>query len=109
MTNYALGRWIVEERQNGADRAKYGARVLDRLSEALTEEFGRGYSRETLKNCRRFYLEYKDRILNRGGAVRYLSSDPTIATVDENGKVTARKAGTVTITVTASNGVTATV
>ena len=67
------------------------------------------YSRETLKNCRRFYLEYKDRILNRGGAVRYLSSDPTIATVDENGKVTARKAGTVTITVTASNGVTATV
>jgi hypothetical protein len=23
MTNYALGRWIVEEQQNGADRAKY--------------------------------------------------------------------------------------
>ena len=62
MTNYALGRWIVEEQQNGQDRAQYGARVIDRLSEALTEEFGRGYSRETLKNCRRFYLEYKDRI-----------------------------------------------
>lgn len=62
MTNYALGRWIVEEQQNGEDRAKYGACVIDRLSEALTEEFGRGYSRETLKNCRRFYLEYKDRI-----------------------------------------------
>lgn len=62
MTNYALGRRIVEEQQNGASRAKYGARVIDRLSEALTEEFGRGYSRETLKNCCRFYLEYKDRI-----------------------------------------------
>ena len=62
MTNYALGRWIVEEQQNGQNRAQYGARVIDRLSEALTEEFGRGYSRETLKNCRRFYLEYKDRI-----------------------------------------------
>ena len=36
--------------------------MIDRLSEALTEEFGRGYSRETLKNCRRFYLEYKERI-----------------------------------------------
>ena len=58
MTNYALGRWIVEEQQNGADRAQYGARVIDRLSESLTEEFGRWYSRETLKNCRRFYLEY---------------------------------------------------
>ena len=46
LTNYALGRWIVEEQQNGRDRAKYGARVIDRISEALTEEFGRGYSRK---------------------------------------------------------------
>ena len=62
MTNYALGRWIVEEQQNGQDRAKYGARVIDRLSEALTEEFGRGYSRETLRNARKFYLTFQDRI-----------------------------------------------
>lgn len=62
MTNYVLGRWIVEEQQNGQDRAQYGAHVIDRLSEALTEEFDRGYSRETLKNCRRFYLVYRDRI-----------------------------------------------
>jgi len=62
MTNYALGRWIVEEQQNGADRAQYGARVIDRLSEALTEEFGRGYSRETLRNARKFYLAFQDRI-----------------------------------------------
>lgn len=62
MTNYALGRWIVEEQQNGQDRAQYGARLINKLAEALTAEFGRGYSRETIKNCRRFYLEYKDRI-----------------------------------------------
>ena len=62
MTNYALGRWIVEEQQNGEDRAKYGDRVIDRLSEALTEEFGRGYSRETLRNARKFYLIFQDRI-----------------------------------------------
>lgn len=62
LTNYALGRWIVEEQQHGLDRAQYGAHVIERLSEALTNEFGRGYSRETLKNCRRFYSEYKDRI-----------------------------------------------
>ena len=62
MTNYALGRWIVEEQQNGQDRAKYGARVIDHLSEALTEEFGRGYARESLRNARMFYLTFKDRI-----------------------------------------------
>ena len=62
MTNYALGRWIVEEQQSGQDRAKYGARVIDCLSEALTEEFGRGYSRETLRNARKFYLTFQDRI-----------------------------------------------
>lgn len=37
MTNYAIGRWIVEEQQNGQDRAKYGSRVIDRLSEVLTK------------------------------------------------------------------------
>lgn len=62
MTNYALGRWIVEEQQNGQDRAKYGAHVIDRLSEAMTEEFGRGYSRESLRNARKFYLTFQDRI-----------------------------------------------
>ncbi len=62
MTNYALGRWIVEEQQNGQDRAKYGAHVIDRLAEALTAEFGRGYSRESLRNARKFYITFQDRI-----------------------------------------------
>ena len=62
MTNYSLGKWIVEVQQNGTDRAQYGAHVIDRLSSALTEEFGKGYSRETLRNARKFYLTYQDRI-----------------------------------------------
>ena len=37
-----------------------------------------------------------------GSKVTYASSDPTVATVDENGKVTILKAGTTTITATAS-------
>lgn len=62
LTNYALGYWIVTEQQQGVDRAQYGAQVIDRLAEALTEEFGRGYSRESLRNARKFYLVFHDRI-----------------------------------------------
>ena len=62
MTYYALGKWIIEVQQGGNDRAKYGDRIIDRLSNALTEEFGRGYSRETLRNARKFYQVYQGRI-----------------------------------------------
>ena len=62
MTNYALGKWIVEEQQNGSDRAQYGDRVIAKLSEALSKEFGRGFGFDTLKNCRKFYLIYRNRI-----------------------------------------------
>ena len=50
MTFYSIGRWIVEEQQQGKSRAKYGQRVIKRLSEALTEQYGRGFSADTLEN-----------------------------------------------------------
>ncbi len=62
MTYYSIGRWIVEEQQHGQSRAQYGKQVIKKLSEALTEQFGRGFSEDTLKNARKFYLTYKDRI-----------------------------------------------
>ena len=62
MTFYSLGRWIVEVQQNGSDRAKYGQQVIKKLSAALTEQFGKGFSEDTLKNARKFYLTYKNRI-----------------------------------------------
>lgn len=62
ITYYSLGKWIVEEQQNGSERAKYGENIIDRLSDALISEFGRGYSRETLRNARKFYQVYKDRV-----------------------------------------------
>lgn len=34
--------------------------VIQRLSEALTRQFGRGFSSDTLENARKFYLNYKD-------------------------------------------------
>ena len=60
MTFYALGQWIV--REQGDKRAKYGQYVIKKLSVALTEKYGRGFSEDTLKNARKFYLTYQDRI-----------------------------------------------
>ena len=62
MTYYSLGRWIVETQQMGEKRAKYGSKVIKTLSENLQKEFGKGFSEDTLKNARKFYLTYKERI-----------------------------------------------
>lgn len=60
-TNYLLGKYMVEEEQQGENRAKYGARILESLSSYLTEEYGRGFSRSNLAGMRQFYLIYRDR------------------------------------------------
>ncbi len=62
MTYYSLGRWIVEVQQKGEKRAKYGSQVIKKLSDNLQSEFGKGFSEDTLKNARKFYLTYKKRI-----------------------------------------------
>jgi hypothetical protein len=57
-TYFEIGRMIVEEEQNGKDRAEYGKQVLKGLSDQLISEFGKGFSRDNLENMRRFYLTY---------------------------------------------------
>lgn len=53
MTYYSIGRWIVEEQQEGKSRAKYGQQIINNLSEKLLNEFGRGFSGDTLKKCQK--------------------------------------------------------
>ncbi|MCD7981459.1 MAG: PDDEXK nuclease domain-containing protein [Clostridiales bacterium] len=60
-TSFELGRYIVEQEQQGQDRAKYGAKVLDSLSAYLTEEYGKGFSRSNVAGMRQFYITYRDR------------------------------------------------
>ena len=55
---YEIDRTIVEEEQNGKERAEYGKRMLRGLSEFLTEKFGKGFSIGNLKNIRQFYKTY---------------------------------------------------
>ena len=54
MTYYGLGYWIVEEQQAGEQRAGYGKKVIQTLSDALNAEFGKGFSVDTLENARKF-------------------------------------------------------
>jgi len=62
LTYYAIGKWIVDVQQNGESRARYGSYVIKRLSEEMQKNFERGFSEDSLKNVRKFYLTYKNRI-----------------------------------------------
>lgn len=53
--NYIIGFYIVEYEQNGSDRAKYGDRLLKRLTERINK---RGINETLLKVSRAFYLNY---------------------------------------------------
>lgn len=57
-TKFAIGQYIVEDEQEGKERAKYGKAILKNLSERLTEHYGDGWSVETLTLCRKFYMTY---------------------------------------------------
>ncbi|WP_369618658.1 YhcG family protein [Flavobacterium sp. CFS9] len=58
ITYFEIGRIIVEEEQSGKDRAEYGKQLLKGLSKQLTEEFGKGFSVESLDRMRKFYQIY---------------------------------------------------
>ena len=60
MTNFEIGRRIVEHEQQGKKRADYGTELLKALSARLTEEFGRGFSRTNLQAMRSFFLTWQD-------------------------------------------------
>ena len=50
---------IVEEVQNGKERAEYGKQILKELSDVLTKEFGKGFSVTNIQQMRSFYLAYE--------------------------------------------------
>ena len=57
-TYYEVGKLIVEEEQNGKDRAEYGKQLIEELSVRLNQEFGKGFSVTNLKQMRSFYQIY---------------------------------------------------
>ena len=59
-TYYGVGKYIVEDEQQGYARAAYGKTVLKRLSVRLTEKYGKGWSYSNLRQIRQFYRVYSD-------------------------------------------------
>jgi predicted nuclease of restriction endonuclease-like (RecB) superfamily len=59
LTYFEIGRLVVEEEQNGKDRAGYGKSLLQELSKVLTSEFGKGFSITNIQQMRNFYLAYR--------------------------------------------------
>lgn len=59
ISNWLIGQRIVEHEQNGRLRADYGKHIIEVVSQSLTEEYGKGYSKTNISNFRRFYLLFK--------------------------------------------------
>ena len=61
---WMIGQHIVEFEQSGEERAEYGAALIKRLAEDLTQRFGRGFGAVNLSQMKRFYLLWpSERIL----------------------------------------------
>ncbi len=52
-----IGKAIMEIQQ-GDERALYGETVLEKLSQKLTDEFGKGFSKRNLERMRKFYIYF---------------------------------------------------
>jgi len=57
---WLMGERIVEEEQQGNERAAYGEEIIKTLSVELTKEFGKGFSERNLRDFRQFYLTFQD-------------------------------------------------
>jgi len=74
VSNWLIGREIVEEEQGGKRRAEYGERLMRKLADRLGEEYGPGYGLANLKLFRQFHLGYAALVgSHKGDAARSLS------------------------------------
>lgn len=54
-----IGKTILEEEQNGKERAEYGKQVLKELSKRLTIKYKKGFDESNLRHMRNFYQTYQ--------------------------------------------------
>lgn len=60
MTYWHIGKRIIEQEQDGKERAEYGKALIETLADELTKEYGTSYSKRNLQYFRKFYLAFPD-------------------------------------------------
>ena len=60
LTYWQIGKRIVEQEQSGEERAEYGTALIETLSNVLTGEFGKTYSKRNLQYFRKFFIYFPD-------------------------------------------------
>ncbi|HUZ58276.1 MAG TPA: PDDEXK nuclease domain-containing protein [Hanamia sp.] len=55
-----VGKKIVEQEQQGQQRAGYGQSLIKELSKVLTLDFGKGFSETNIRSFRLFYLTFPE-------------------------------------------------
>lgn len=78
LRNWMVGAYIVEFEQQGADRAKYGARLLETLAGDLKKKGIKGLGARTLWNCKAFYSLYPQICQSAVGELDAVDSAPRI-------------------------------
>ncbi|MBO4378338.1 MAG: DUF1016 family protein, partial [Clostridia bacterium] len=56
--NWLMGKRIAEEVLEGKDRAEYGKKIIQSLSDSLTQIYGSGFDYSTLYKCVQFYRDF---------------------------------------------------
>lgn len=57
-TYWQIGKHIYEYEQKGKKRADYGTHLIRKLSQDLTEKYGRGFSERNIEQMRAFYRSW---------------------------------------------------
>lgn len=58
LRNWCFGAYLAEFEQHGADRAQYGARLMEAVSTRLTQAGMAGVAPRSLRQYRQFYMAY---------------------------------------------------
>jgi predicted nuclease of restriction endonuclease-like (RecB) superfamily len=75
---WLIGRRIVEDVQDGQERAEYGKQIISTLAMELTNEFGKGLDEREIRKIRQFYLTFPIRDAVSAELIFLSGSNPEI-------------------------------